>query len=207
MHRSLRSPRPDSPADDGAAVSSERQSLREKWASISFEKKVAMFIAPVFVAVVTGVVIPMLRPDGSSDTKPRTAAGVNPTLTITEMEPGVVLGEFRDRTASQGGAPTARNDFAEGTVLYVRVAPGGVRRESLILKWFAYNANTKRRLPGLSATADALFRAEAPANVQIVQLWLRDPSRPGRYFGRIELYSGNVLLDVENSKRFDIYEF
>jgi hypothetical protein len=53
-------------------VSSDRSSLREKWASISFEKKVGMFVAPVFISVVTGILIPMVLGGGSpsSGTKP-----------------------------------------------------------------------------------------------------------------------------------------
>jgi hypothetical protein len=36
------------------AVAERRNELSEKWASVSFEAKIGMFVAPIFVAVVTG---------------------------------------------------------------------------------------------------------------------------------------------------------
>lgn len=187
-------------------MSAERQSLREKWASISFEKKVAMFVAPVFVAVITGILIPMLRSAGS-DGQPRTEVSVKPaTIAIEGVQSQVPQGEFR---ASKAGRPLPANPGRDemGTVFDVRVQARAFTRESLMLRWITYDANGTR-MPGAglsgTATGHAVFRPEAPLGLQIGQLWVRTPSLPGEYFVRIELYSDGVLLDFVNSRRFAV---
>jgi hypothetical protein len=45
-----------------------RKSFREKWSEIPFERKMAMFVAPIFVAVASALLIRLLS-DGSEDTK------------------------------------------------------------------------------------------------------------------------------------------
>jgi hypothetical protein len=47
-------------------MTSRSRSLREKWAEIPFERKIAMFVAPIFVFVITGVVIPRLLDNGQT---------------------------------------------------------------------------------------------------------------------------------------------
>lgn len=49
--------------------------LRKQWREISLEKKLAMFVAPLFVAVASGVLVPViLRSSGDDDTGAKGAA-------------------------------------------------------------------------------------------------------------------------------------
>ncbi len=60
---------------------SKKPSLREQWASISLEQKLAMFVAPVVVFVITAVLIPAVRE------AVRDAFTTNPTVTTPTSTP------------------------------------------------------------------------------------------------------------------------
>jgi hypothetical protein len=64
-----------------------RKSLRQKWAQIPFERKIAMFVAPIFVFVVTTVVIPKLLGQGKSDPGPRPTFGGDEQIEVVDLAP------------------------------------------------------------------------------------------------------------------------
>lgn len=79
---------------------SKKPGLREQWASISLEQKLAMFVAPVVVFVITAVLIPTFR-DAIRD-----AFTTNPTVTTpttTTIEQSCVSAVQPSRTT--GSAP------------------------------------------------------------------------------------------------------
>jgi hypothetical protein len=51
------------------------RAARSKWAEISFEKKISMFVAPVVVAVVTAVILRTLNGDDGNNPQPRPLEG------------------------------------------------------------------------------------------------------------------------------------
>ena len=72
------------------------------------------------------------------------------------------------------------------------------------MAWHAYDANNNARLPGLRSSADAeqVFRPQAPIDTQIGQVWVPTPAVEGDYFVRFELYSGDILLAIVDSKPY-----
>jgi hypothetical protein len=60
----------------------EKLSLREQWARISLEQKLAMFVAPIFVFIVTAVLIPAVR-DAIWDAFTTKSSTANPSATDT----------------------------------------------------------------------------------------------------------------------------
>lgn len=75
-----------------------RPGLREQWASISLEQKLAMFVAPVVVFIVTAVLIPAVR-DVVRDAFTTEPTVTTPTTTTTG-EPCLTTGEPFRPTAS-----------------------------------------------------------------------------------------------------------
>jgi hypothetical protein len=81
----------------------EKLSLREQWARISLEQKLAMFVAPIFVFIITAVLIPAVR-DLIWDAFTTEPTTTTPTATTT----ATVTGE-PCAPAEQGPSPTARS--------------------------------------------------------------------------------------------------
>jgi len=79
---------------------SKKPSLREQWASISLEQKLAMFVAPVVVFVITAVLIPAVR-EAVRDAFTTNPTVTTPTPTTTE-EPCPTTGKPSQTTGSAG---------------------------------------------------------------------------------------------------------
>src|SRR6266542_1138130 len=77
---------------------SKKPSLREQWASISLEQKLAMFVAPVVVFVITAVLIPTVR-DAVREAFTTHPTVTTPTTTITE-DPCSSIGKPSPTTGS-----------------------------------------------------------------------------------------------------------
>jgi hypothetical protein len=61
-----------------------RKSFREKWSEIPFERKVAMFVAPLFVAVASALLVRLLLGD-SDDTEGRTDGQPATNLEVVDL--------------------------------------------------------------------------------------------------------------------------
>lgn len=81
-----------------------KPSLRDQWASISLEQKLAMFVAPVVVFVVTTMLIPAVRDvvwDGFTTKPTVTVPPTTTTPTTTTLgEPCPTIGELSPATGS-----------------------------------------------------------------------------------------------------------
>jgi hypothetical protein len=149
---------------------------------------------------------PGLKPD------PKEVVGA--TLAVLRLDKNVKYGDYRERVPRRDTrAPIAKHP---GNVFYLRAQIEGFKRETLHLKWFTYDPNGHRRAdPGGGRSEESVFEPGAPINTQVAQVWVREPGQfvdglwepdPGEYFVRFELYSGDVLLALEDSPRFRIAE-
>lgn len=77
------------------------QGWRQKWNSIAFEKKMAMFVAPVFVAVVSGVLIQVLSGAANSNSG-QTESPPTPPATNLELIDLAVGGGHRGQLSTEG---------------------------------------------------------------------------------------------------------
>jgi hypothetical protein len=98
-----------------------KRNLRQKWAEVSFEKKVSMFVAPIVVFVVTGVLIPRLL--GDDDDKP---SGPTRLEQLEVVDVGVVNDPGHD--TSSGARRTASAEASWST--FSAGAPDAARRVS-----------------------------------------------------------------------------
>ena len=87
--------------------------LRKQWREISLEKKLAMFVAPVFVAIATAVLVPLSTGalGGGGDEKSETRAPVRPVERLEVLDLVVGGGE-----APRFGEGTAKPQFLDITV-------------------------------------------------------------------------------------------
>ena len=93
------------------------QRLKKQWSEISLEKKLAMFVAPVFVAVVSGILISGISGAfGSDDSSTTIDAG---GLEVVDLE--VTSGEVADEPGAPVDAPlidlTVRNTGQEVSII------------------------------------------------------------------------------------------
>jgi hypothetical protein len=88
------------------------EGLRKQWSEISLEKKLAMFVAPVFVAVASGILVPVLTGAFGSD-------GEGGGLEVVDL--GVSSGEVADDPTAPVDAPvidvTVRNSGHDVSVI------------------------------------------------------------------------------------------
>jgi hypothetical protein len=101
------------------------QGLRKQWSEISLEKKLAMFVAPVFVAVATAILVPVMTgafgSDGGSEPQvpPSTSTLDAGGLEVVDLE--VSSGEVADDPGDPVDAPvidlTVRNTGQDISVI------------------------------------------------------------------------------------------
>jgi hypothetical protein len=131
---------------------------------------------------------------------------------VLKVDRVVTYGDYRVRPGGHVGVNAKAED--PGNVFYLKARIEGFKRETLRLRWFTYDpSDQRRRGSGGEASAEALFKPEAPANAQVAQVWVKEPGRligrvwdsvPGVYFVRFELYSGDVLIASKDSPSFEV---
>ena len=197
-------------SEDGTADGAARRSTehgRRRGAGLSVAALVTL-IGAILAAVISGTNLsfelwPGLKPD------PKEKVGAS--LAVLRLDKNVEYGEYRRRVVPrrEPRAPVAEHP---GNVFYLRAQIEGFKRETVHLKWFTYDPNGKRRASG-GRGEESVFEPGAPINTQVAQVWVREPGQfvdglwepdPGVYFVRFELYSGDVLLGLEDSPRFSV---
>ena len=103
------------------------QRLKKQWSEISLEKKLAMFVAPVFVAVVSGILISGISGAfGSDDSSTTIDAG---GLEVVDLE--VTSGEVADEPGAPVDAPLIDligSQHRPGSLRHHRCQPASTQR-------------------------------------------------------------------------------
>jgi len=95
-----------------------------------------------------------------------------------------------------------------GNVVYFQAETAGFKRSEVLLRWFTYDADNKRRILPLSSNSEEtrVFKPRAPIDRQIAEIWVPTdlPENDTTYFIRFELYSGSVLRAFVDTKPFPV---
>ena len=95
-----------------------------------------------------------------------------------------------------------------GNVVYIQAETAGFKRSDILLRWFPYNADNKRRLTELGSNSreTRVFKPRAPIDRQIAEVWVPTPlpSSNTNYFIRFELYNGDVLRAFVDTAVFKV---
>ena len=148
-----------------------------------------------------------LFPEWRPDPRERSDA----TVRALALDKNVTQGEYFDRVGAR------ESDYSEctreqlssyGNVVYFQTETAGFKRNEIVVRWFTYDADNRRRILSLSSNSEEtkVFKPRAPIERQIAEVWVPTdlPDHDTKYFIRFELYSGSVLRAFADTQTFPV---
>ena len=166
-------------------------------------KATAALVGAVLAALISGVTLLFtLFPEWRPDPRERADASV---LALA-FDRNVTQRDYYHRVGAVPEACTEEQLRRFGNVVYLQADAAGFKRSEVGLRWYTYDANNGRRVPGVRSnnSETTVFRPRASVNRQVAQVWVPTPLQGGTYFIRFELYGGGVLRAFVDTEPFDV---
>jgi hypothetical protein len=180
--------------DDAAGgLERERKASKRRLSVTAIGTLIALISAAVALVF---TLWPGLRPDPRSNREAEVA--------VFAVERGVSYGDYLRRTQRE---PDPRIDPAlRGELIYAEARVQGFKRQTVLLRWSAYHADTRTRYraPALEDVRDSERTQETPTDRFVQPIWVFPVHCTDRqFFVRVELVDSNGLtLAVADSKAF-----
>ena len=160
-------------------------------------------VGAVFAVLGSGVTLLFTLIPGC---RPESLERADASVQALAIDTNVHQREYYRRLGEVPAACTAEQLQRSGNVVYLQADAAGFRRSEVGLRWYTYDAQNRRRIPGVRSNnrETTVFRPRADVNRQVAQVWVPTPLQGGRYFVRFELYGGGVLRAFIDTKPFDV---
>jgi hypothetical protein len=148
-----------------------------------------------------------LFPEWRPDPRERSDA----TVQALALDKNVTQEEYFKRIGlpkSEYAKCTPQQLAVSGNVVYFQAQTAGFKRSEILVRWFTYDADNKRRIQAGRSDSEKtkVFKPRAPIDRQIAEVWIPtdQPEDQTKYFIRFELYSGSVLRAFDDTKKFTV---